>query len=398
MNHLINRDNIPLYKLVFIGLFLIVSLIFIFSNISYAGDSEKNIDGKLITIHDRGESKVIVSRGVKIGDAINDAGIEISEKDSVEPAIDQKMIASEYQVNIYRARPVIVIDGAIRRKIVTPYQTADQIAKDAGVVLFDEDRVDLELSDSLVDGAGLTLLVKRSTAFNFDLYGKNSVIRTQATTVGEMLQEKNIKMSDIDHLSLSIDTKITDGLSLRLWREGKQTITVEEVVKFESDKIEDGDQPVSYSVIKVVGENGTRNATYEVTIINGQESSRQEIASIITKQPKKQVEVIGTKATTPDEARIIGHRMMLSAGFGEDQWVCLNNLWNRESMWRVNAINKSSGAYGIPQSLPASKMKTAGEDYLTSAETQISWGLSYIKNRYGSPCGAWSKSESVGWY
>lgn len=72
------------------------------------------------------------------------------------------MIASEYQVNIYRARPVIVIDGAIRHKIVTPYQTADQPLKTLIVVLFDEDRVDLELSDSLVDGAGLTLLVKRS--------------------------------------------------------------------------------------------------------------------------------------------------------------------------------------------------------------------------------------------
>ncbi len=85
-------------------------------------------------------------------------------------------------------------------------------------------------------------------------------------------------------------------------------------------------------------------------------------------------------------------------GWGSDQFVCLVELWNRESGWRANAYNVSSGAYGIPQSLPANKMLTAGADWLTNADTQINWGLSYISRAYRTPCGAWSHETSIGWY
>jgi hypothetical protein len=90
--------------------------------------------------------------------------------------------------------------------------------------------------------------------------------------------------------------------------------------------------------------------------------------------------------------------MMLGYGFGEDQWPCLYNLWMRESGWKTTAGNQSSGAYGIPQALPASKMAVVGPDYLTDAATQITWGLGYVKGRYGTPCGAWSSFQAKGWY
>ena len=80
------------------------------------------------------------------------------------------------------------------------------------------------------------------------------------------------------------------------------------------------------------------------------------------------------------------------------QFGCLNNLWMRESGWRINAMNPYSGAYGIPQALPASKMGASGPNWRTDAGTQIRWGLSYIRASYGSPCGAWGHSMSYGWY
>lgn len=85
-------------------------------------------------------------------------------------------------------------------------------------------------------------------------------------------------------------------------------------------------------------------------------------------------------------------------GWGSDQFRCLDLLWTRESGWRANAYNASSGAYGIPQSLPGSKMASAGSDWRTNAATQINWGLSYISARYGSPCAAWAHSEAYNWY
>ncbi|MEV7693920.1 hypothetical protein AB0N73_11390 [Microbacterium sp. NPDC089189] len=84
--------------------------------------------------------------------------------------------------------------------------------------------------------------------------------------------------------------------------------------------------------------------------------------------------------------------------WGDDQFSCLVLLWNRESGWRANALNPSSGAYGIPQAWPAEKLAQAGADWRTNAATQINWGLSYISGRYGTPCGAWDHSQRTGWY
>ena len=100
----------------------------------------------------------------------------------------------------------------------------------------------------------------------------------------------------------------------------------------------------------------------------------------------------------PDSNRGLGYRLMLQFGFAADQWQYLDALWQRESGWNHLAKNASSGAYGIPQSLPGSKMASAGADWRTSAATQINWGLGYIAGRYSNPCGAWAHSEDVGWY
>lgn len=99
----------------------------------------------------------------------------------------------------------------------------------------------------------------------------------------------------------------------------------------------------------------------------------------------------------PTEAQAIARQMLADRGWGDDQFGCLVALWNRESGWNVYASNPS-GAYGIPQALPGSKMATAGDDWQTSAATQITWGLGYIAGRYGTPCAAYDTALSQGWY
>ncbi len=96
--------------------------------------------------------------------------------------------------------------------------------------------------------------------------------------------------------------------------------------------------------------------------------------------------------------KAVGCTMTLDAGWGLGEFSCLESLWDRESGWNETAANPSSGAYGIPQSLPGDKMASHGGDWRTNPATQIAWGLDYIEGRYGSPCGAWSHSESNGWY
>lgn len=100
----------------------------------------------------------------------------------------------------------------------------------------------------------------------------------------------------------------------------------------------------------------------------------------------------------PGSAKALAKSMLADRGWGSDQYNCLVSLWNKESGWNVYAHNVASGAYGIAQALPGSKMASVGSDWKTSAKTQITWGLGYIEGRYGSPCGAWASSESRGWY
>jgi len=100
----------------------------------------------------------------------------------------------------------------------------------------------------------------------------------------------------------------------------------------------------------------------------------------------------------PGTAQAIAYAMLQSMGMGDAEYSCLVSLWDRESHWNVYASNSSSGAYGIPQALPGEKMASAGADWATNPATQITWGLSYISSRYGTPCGAWAHSEDQGWY
>lgn len=100
----------------------------------------------------------------------------------------------------------------------------------------------------------------------------------------------------------------------------------------------------------------------------------------------------------PGTAQALGYQLLPTFGFdASTQYGCLNNIFMRESGWRYNAAN-ASGAYGIPQALPGSKMVAFGADWQTNPATQIKWGISYMKGRYGSPCDAWAFWQAHGWY
>jgi hypothetical protein len=107
--------------------------------------------------------------------------------------------------------------------------------------------------------------------------------------------------------------------------------------------------------------------------------------------------IVNAPAPNPGTAQSIAYHMLGSFGFSTSQFGCLDDLWNAESGWRWNAEN-ASGAYGIPQALPGSKMASAGADWQTNPATQIKWGLGYIKSIYGTPCGAWGHEQADGWY
>lgn len=133
-------------------------------------------------------------------------------------------------------------------------------------------------------------------------------------------------------------------------------------------------------------------------------SSTQKISfarggfNIVTGDEAAAMYVEAASLPSAGTAKAFAWEILQSMGEGEDQYSCLVALWERESNWRTGALNRSSGAYGIPQALPGSKMASEGPDWLTNHETQIRWGIKYIKSRYGTPCGALAHSDKYNWY
>ena len=103
-------------------------------------------------------------------------------------------------------------------------------------------------------------------------------------------------------------------------------------------------------------------------------------------------------APTSGSNRRIGKRLAAEHGWTGEEWVCLNNLWTKESGWSTRSSNSSGSAWGIPQALPGSKMRSAGTDWRTNPATQITWGIGYIEHRYRFACNAWAHWQSHNWY
>ena len=409
MKSLIHRSTTVLRSLWAIAAAASFLIFVVFIIVSHVGAvSVQPTDGShLVTIHDRGNQIVVSTKGATVGDALKQAGIQVDPTDAVEPAATEKLVGSEYDVNIYRARPVIVVDGTTRQKVVTPYQSAEQIAKSAGITLYDEDKTTLTLTNDIVaEGAGLKLTIIRATPFSFTLYGATSTARTQAKTVGDMLKEKGITLSSSDRVSPSASTSIAQNMDVHVWREGKQTITQAEVTPFTTQQVQDGDQPVGYQSIQTPGQDGSKNVTYEITIIDGKEASRTAIASVSTKDPVAQVIVIGTKLVLTQGYSAQQVQIMTAAGIPVgDQGYAAYILDHENASWCPTRWQGTVGCpasynplysegaqvgYGLCQATPGNKMATAGSDWKTNPITQLQWCASYAASRYGSWAAAYN--------
>lgn len=356
----------------------------IFQSVSDAEQAK----GRLITIYDQGIEKTILTETTTVADALEEAGITTDDSDTVEPALDTFLVSNSYSVNIYRARPVLIVDGDQEIRVVTSAQTGKTIAKAAKVKLANEDEVILERNDDILKGDGAVIVaeVNRAIPVKLILYGQANQFLTQAETVGEFLKEKGINVDSDIFVTPAVDTKITPNLEIRVWREGINTVTIEEEVPFGKREVQSNDLLVGYSRVETPGKNGKRSVTYEVFMKDGEELSRKEIQSVIIVDPVEQVELVGIKMPYGGS-----HEDWLrAAGVPSSEWGYVDFIVGRESGWRPEARNASSGATGLCQALPGSKMASAGADWATNPITQLKWCNGYAVGRYGSWASAYN--------
>lgn len=363
-----------------LGLLLVFSL-----KTAQAADPSERV----VTIHDKSLETTIVTRATTVSAALEQAKLQTSTYDNVDPSLDTKLTDTSYQINIYRAQPVMVIDGAVKKSVMTAYETPSEIAKDAGLPLFDEDTTTLTRSSNVIDsdGTGLTLTIDRATKFTLILYGKTIEARTQASTVADMIREKNIKLAASDTVSVPLNTKISPDLRVEIWRNGVQTINEDQPVAFPVQQIQDAGQPIGYRVIKTPGILGRKNVTFEVNMQNGQEIARREIQSVQTLAPQLQVEIVGTKLVGNISAQKAYY--MGLAGISQSDWSYVDYIIGRESGWNADSRGMG-GACGLPQASPCSKLGPNWNDPVNA----LQWANNYAVSRYGSWSAAYNHWQS----
>lgn len=351
---------------------------------------------KIVTIYDKNNKQTILTEHKTVAEVLKQAQISLDKFDIVEPGLGVE-VSDGFNVNIFRARPMTVIDGERQIKILTPYQLASDIAQVAGVSLHPEDRVEFRL-DALGLGSdiGLQMVIHRATEFNLVFFGKKSLVRSQQATIGQFLEKRQIKLDVNDRMNLTANTLIKTGLTLEIWQEGEQERTVEEEVKFTIRRVADFEKPLEFKQIKQQGKSGKRIVTYKINIKNGQEVSKVETHSLVTQPAVEQIEVVGAKIAP----------MAYTGGGAKDQWLSASNIpqdqWGyaewlvqRESGWNPSARNRSSGAYGLAQCLNKPSNSLC---YSNNPVDQLNWMHGYVMGRYGSWEKAVQHSKSRGWY
>lgn len=360
-------------------------------------------DKHIVNIYVDGEKQTVSTRAKTVGDLFKRLEIGLIDEDIVEPSRDTLIIDDDTQVNVYRARPVSVIDGGRTITLLSAQRAPRLLAHEAGLKLLPEDEASLQSADeNLLDNTSPEqVVIKRSVPIQLNIFGVIRQYRTTADTVAEVLAENDIEVRENETIQPSNpNAKITAGMLISINAPGIKTVAVTEPVPFASETITDDNLEVGQRELRTTGQNGERAVIYEITEENGQEVSRREIQTILTRQPVNEVYARGTKpATLSPNVSVSADKasLMASAGIAASDYPYVDYIISHESGWRPGAYNAGSGAYGLCQSLPASKMASAGADYLTNPVTQLVWCNGYA-SRYGGWQGAYNAWLAQGWW
>ena len=364
----------------------ILSFVSIFMVAAICGGNSASAEGdepRMISIYDSGSRISVKSDASTVREALLRAKIELNPGDKIEPALDEEINSKNYNINIYRGRDAIVLDGNKKLYVRTASSTPKEVAVDSGVELLEADIVKIVPFNNLLEtGTTVAYQVVRAKTIHLNFYGKQIDKRTQANTIADFLKEQNIDSNtDKTWVSLSHDTVITDGISFAIQPQGKQTITLDEEIPFREQTTYDYELTYGKREIIKPGVKGQKTVTYEVEMHDGVEISRQTISEIIVKNAETQEVKVGMKVDLPTGSH---EDWMAAVGISPSDYGYVNYIITHESHWNPLAKNRSSGATGVCQALPGKKMASAGADWETNPITQLKWCNGYAIGRYGS--------------
>jgi uncharacterized protein YabE (DUF348 family) len=369
------------------------------------------VDGQAVSVH---------TTASRVGDVLQAAGYRVTGHDLLAPSAGAA-VHDGSRIVLRRGRLLhLTVDGR-RADVWTTAPTVAQALAELGYG--SSDAVSVSRSRRLpLSPTAVAIRTPQLVSVIHD--GTSQEVATTDATVGELLSDLEITVGPADRLSPAPDAALSAGTVVRIQRVVTRLVSTVHSTAFGTQKHRDSSLFVGTTQVVHPGRSGKVRVTYSVVYLDGKPVGRTKMKTVTLRKAAPRVLAIGAKhrpvhkhaasgtptssdsspppanvpTPSPGSAKAIARQLLANRGWGDDEYSCLVTLWDHESGWRVHAANPS-GAYGIPQALPGSKMASAGSDWQDSAETQIKWGLGYIKSRYGTPCGAWSSWQSQGgWY
>lgn len=341
-------------------------------------------DSHVVFLFDSGQKQTIDTKAATVGELIKRLPLHLIPEDVVEPALNTPIVEDNFRINVYHARPVTVVDGTTKTVTLTAQKSARVVAEDAGLKVKPEDIASFQQGSLAENVIGEKVVVSRATPIMLNLYGAQIPTYTQATTMADFLREKHIKLDNGETVKPALDAPIAANMQVFILAKGSHVETVEEPVPAPTQVVADASLSFGTTVVRQAGVPGKQAVTYLVSVQNGQ-TTKKVIQQAIVQAPVPQIVARGTTIDINGDKTAI----MAAAGISGGDFAYANFIISHESGWRPTAANPS-GAYGLCQALPGSKMSTAGGDWATNPVTQLRWCAGYAARSYGGWGGAYN--------
>jgi len=362
----------------------------------------------IILWHDK-ETETLPTRTHTVGEFLEKYGLHLDPGDVVEPATDTKIVEDNFHINVYRAQPVLIVDGGHKTFTFSAATTPRSIAKQVGIEVYPEDDLDSRPSDDFVSdgGIGQKIVIDRATPASLNLYGAALTVRTHARTVGDLLKEKHVKLAADDTVQPAATTPLAPETQVFVVRNGSQVVTQTVAIPMPTETVQDASLSFGTTAVRQQGSPGVKSVTYQVDMQNGKEVGRHVIQEVVTQQPVAQIIARGQAVSIPGDREAT----MAQAGIAGSDYGYVNYIVSRESGWCPTKMQGQVGycpgyapasfpaglGYGLCQSTPGTKMSSAGADWTTNPVTQLRWCSGYAA-KYGGWGGAYNFWVAHGWW
>ncbi len=317
---------LPVYT--FIAL-VAVTLIVVF--ILFAGNKGDGTHSLIVYVSHDHVQQIVPTDEPTVGALLKKLNIKMNEGDVVEPSADTPIDQDEFRINVYRAVPVEVVDGAKKKFTYSAATTPRSIADQAGVRVYPEDELQTLPTTNFLqeDAIGERVVIDRAIPVNLNLYGTQVVLRTHAKTVGELMSDRGIVLQKGDEVKPAINTAITPNEQIFILHKGTKIKTVTEPVPMPIKTITDPNLSVGTSAIRQAGSPGKQIVTYELLLQNGKVVGKKVIQRVIVIQPVTEIQVVGS------------HQLSLSL----QQWLQKLRACESGGNYQDNTGNGYYGAY-----------------------------------------------------